>query len=57
MAADSVSVAAPTSAVPDPFKTSVYHRQEDAPPRAELLSSRIINRQVGWTGTPSDEDS
>jgi hypothetical protein len=55
MPADSQSVAPPTSAVPDPFKTPAYHRQEDAPPRAELLSSRIVNRQVGWTGTPDDD--
>jgi len=57
MADESVSTAPPTSGIPDPFKTPAFKRPEDAPPRAELLSSRIVNRQPGWTGTPSDDDS
>lgn len=39
------SVAPPTSAVPDPFKTPTYTKEDGAVPRALLVSSKITNRQ------------
>ncbi len=43
--AENKSVAPPTSAVPDPFKTPPYKRQSGAVPRPSLSHTRITNRQ------------
>jgi hypothetical protein len=43
--AENKSVAPPTSAVPDPYKTSPYKRQASEVPLANLKHGRITNRQ------------